>query len=152
MVRNLVLRPQASWAVKRDSWTYIRWYTSPNENFEYCYPHSMRFYSLVSNWSIASCLKQHFIQRNVTSLMTSNCITRYTVANFWRYPIKLRLTKASALECQFWIDILRPLVKSVYQKNNFLISQPKHLLGVLKRTVSMRRFFWTPKTYVETDG
>ena len=35
----------------------------------------------------------------------------------------------------------RPLVKSMYQKINFLISQPKHLLWVLKRTVSMRRFF-----------
>ena len=35
----------------------------------------------------------------------------------------------------------RPLVKSAYQKNNFLISQPKHMLWVLKRTVSMRRFF-----------
>ena len=29
----------------------------------------------------------------------------------------------------------RPLVKSVYQKINFLISQPKHMLWVLKRTV-----------------
>ena len=37
--------------------------------------------------------------------------------------------------------IFRPLVKSAYQKNNFLISQPKHMLWVLKRTVSMRRFF-----------
>ena len=27
------------------------------------------------------------------------------------------------------------------QKNNFLISQPIHMLWVLKRTVSMRRFF-----------
>ena len=26
-------------------------------------------------------------------------------------------------------------------KNNFLISQPKHMLWVLKRTVSMRQFF-----------
>ena len=26
------------------------------------------------------------------------------------------------------------------------------MLWVLKRTVSMRRFFWAPKTYVETDG
>ena len=32
-----------------------------------------------------------------------------------------------------------PLVKSVYQKNNFLISQPKRMLWVLKRTVSMRQ-------------
>ena len=36
---------------------------------------------------------------------------------------------------------LRPIVSSAYQKNNFLISQPKHMLWVLKRTVSMRRFF-----------
>ena len=32
-------------------------------------------------------------------------------------------------------------IKSAYKKNNFLISQPKHMLWVLKRTVSMRRFF-----------
>ena len=35
----------------------------------------------------------------------------------------------------------RPLVKRAYQKINFLISQPKHMLWVLKRTVSMRGFF-----------
>ena len=46
----------------------------------------------------------------------------------------------------------RPLVKSVYHKINFLISQPKHMLWVLKRTISMRRFFWAPKTYFQTDG
>ena len=34
-----------------------------------------------------------------------------------------------------------PLVKSAYQKINFFISQPKHMLRVLKRTVLMRRFF-----------
>ena len=35
----------------------------------------------------------------------------------------------------------RHLVKSAYQNNIFLISQPKLKLCVLKRTVSMRRFF-----------
>ena len=39
-VRNLVLRRRASGAVKRDFRTYIRPYTSPNENVEYGYPHS----------------------------------------------------------------------------------------------------------------
>ena len=39
------------------------------------------------------------------------------------------------------LDRTRPLVKSVHQKIHFLISQPKHMLWVLKRTVSMRRFF-----------
>ena len=31
--------------------------------------------------------------------------------------------------------------KNAYQKIIFLISQPKHMLWVLKRTVSMRQFF-----------
>ena len=37
---NLVLRRRVSGAVKHDFRTYIRRYTSPNENFEYRYPHS----------------------------------------------------------------------------------------------------------------
>ena len=48
--------------------------------------------------------------------------------------------------------IFRPLAKRVYPKFIFLISQQKHMLWVLKRTVSMRRFFWAPKTYDKTDG
>ena len=39
-VGNLALRRRVSGAVKRDFRTYIRRYTSPNENFEYGYPHS----------------------------------------------------------------------------------------------------------------
>ena len=35
----------------------------------------------------------------------------------------------------------RTLVKRVFTKFIFLISQPKHMYWVLKRTVSMRRFF-----------
>ena len=38
------------------------------------------------------------------------------------------------------------------EKNNVLISQPKHMLWVLKRTVSTRRFFWAPKTNIKNDG
>ena len=41
----------------------------------------------------------------------------------------------------------RPADKSV---KSSIISQPQHMLWVLKRTVSMRRFFCTPKTYVQT--
>ena len=39
-VGYLVLWRRASGAVKRDFRTYIRRYTSPNENYEYGYPHS----------------------------------------------------------------------------------------------------------------
>ena len=35
----------------------------------------------------------------------------------------------------------RPPDKSVYWKSFFFISDPKHMLWVLKRTVSMRWFF-----------
>ena len=38
-------------------------------------------------------------------------------------------------------QVYRPPDKSVCLKIVFLISQPKHMLRVLKRTVSMRRFF-----------
>ena len=37
--------------------------------------------------------------------------------------------------------LLRPPDKSAHQKIIFLFSQPKHMLWVLKRTVSMRQFF-----------
>ena len=39
-VRNLVLGQHVSGAIKRDFQMYIRRYTSPNELFEYGYPHS----------------------------------------------------------------------------------------------------------------
>ena len=35
---------------------------------------------------------------------------------------------------------------------NFHVSQSRRLLRLLKRTVSMRRFFWLPKTNLKTDG
>ena len=43
-------------------------------------------------------------------------------------------------------------VESAYQNIIFLISEPKHMLWVPKRTVPIRRFFLAPKTYVQTDG
>ena len=62
MVGILVLRRCAIGAVKCDFLTYIRRYTSQNENFEYTYPHSnMHFCSFVSNWSVASRIMAHII-------------------------------------------------------------------------------------------
>ena len=76
-VGNLVLRGRASGAVKRDFRTYIIRYTSPNENFEYGYPHSNALLHFVSNWSVGSRIKQHVAKRNVTKLMTSNYFRQY---------------------------------------------------------------------------
>ena len=45
-----------------------------------------------------------------------------------------------ACNCDLGDSYCRTLVKSAYRKTNFPISRPKHMLGVLKRTFSMRRF------------
>ena len=66
MVGNFVLRRRASLAVKRNFWPYNRRYTSPNENFEYGYPHSNALFNIYSskaqhfapNWSFVSNVKQ----------------------------------------------------------------------------------------------
>ena len=44
-------------------------------------------------------------------------------------------------ELIFHVGIAGLYLRVVKQANNFLISQPKHMLWVLKRTVSMRQFF-----------
>ena len=54
------------------------------------------------------------------------------VSRIWQFFITSKI---------YMYAIGKPLGKSAYQKINFLISQPKHMLWVLKRTVSMRRFF-----------
>ena len=42
------------------------------------------------------------------------------------------------LQVNFFIIYTSTLVKSAQRKTNFLISQPKHMLWVRKRTVSLR--------------
>ena len=42
---------------------------------------------------------------------------------------------------------ITPLVKSVYQKLNFL----SYYVVDTQKTVSMRQFFWAPKRYFKTD-
>ena len=53
-VGNLVLRRRVSGAVKRDFRTYI---TSPNENYEYGYPHS----NAQLNFSLKKTVKIYFV-------------------------------------------------------------------------------------------
>ena len=62
-VGNLVLRRRVSGAVKRDFRTYIRRYTSPNENFEYGYPHSNALF-----FPLKSQLKCTLLRLNVQRL------------------------------------------------------------------------------------
>ena len=64
-----------------------------------------------------------------------SCAGPYMVTDFYRTVV-------------FQIYCTRPCTK----KSKFLNSQPKHMLRVLKRTVSMGWVFRAPKTYVKSDG
>ena len=76
MVGDLVLRRRVSGAVKRNFRPYNRWYTSPNESFEYGYPHSNALFNIYSskaqhfapNWSFVSKAKQ--LRQPITSDVT----------------------------------------------------------------------------------
>ena len=98
-VGNLVLRLRASGAVKRDFRTYIRRYTSTNENFEYGYSHSnaLRHFDL----KFEHC-KLHLAARHPTKGDVIDDVKLFpTVSNFWRYPIRRRVTNTSSLESYF---------------------------------------------------
>ena len=57
----------------------------------------------------------------------------------------------SNLPCFFFLFYDIMILKSAQVKIIFLISQPKHLLWVFKRALSMRRFFCAPKTNVKNE-
>ena len=92
-VGNFVLRRRVSGAVKHDFRPYIRRYISPNEKFEYGYPHSsvlFNFYTsktlyFVHNVSFVSDVNHYVDQSLATLLLTSGFrryIAGYTVANY----------------------------------------------------------------------
>ena len=62
-VGNLVLRRRVSGAVKRDFRTYIRRYTSPNENFENGYPHSNALLTFPFKKTVKMYLMRLYVQR-----------------------------------------------------------------------------------------
>ena len=62
---------------------------------------------------------------------------------------KIRTYKLQLECCSLQVNKMH--VKSVYQKNIFLISQPKHMLWVLKKPSHWDSSFKRPK-HVKTDG
>ena len=109
-VGNFVLRRRVSGAVKHDFRPYIRRYTTPNEKFEYCYPHSNVLFNykhrkmLCFSRNVSVTYNHDVNQSKATLLMTlgfRRYITEYIVANFLRYPIRRRVTFSSALELYF---------------------------------------------------
>ena len=78
-VGNFVLQRRVSGAVKHDFRPYIQRYTSPNENFEYGYPHSVVLFNyftsktlyFVQNISFVSDVNHYVDQSLATLLLTS---------------------------------------------------------------------------------
>ena len=66
-VGNFVLRRRVSGAVKHDFRTYIRRYTSPNDKFEYGYPHSNVLFNMYTSKQ-GICLKNISCMSDVYSL------------------------------------------------------------------------------------
>ena len=106
MVGNFVLWWRVGRAIKHNFRPYNRRYTSPNDNFEYGYPHSNALNNIylsktqyfAPNWSFVSNVKQ--LCQQATSLMTTvlwQCIAEFTDTNSWRYPVRRHVTFASAL-------------------------------------------------------
>ena len=87
---------------KCDFRTYIRRYTVPNGNFEYGYPHSNALLQFCLKFerckpcNVARHQTKYGVINNVKMFL--QYIAGYTVANFWRYPIRSRVAKGSALE------------------------------------------------------
>ena len=84
----------------------------------------------------------HFTHHIKTALMvTGGTLSKCSKTLYYK---KLLETYKPVGKYQFAMACIRALVMSAYKVINCLISQPKHMLWVHKRTVSMRRFFGAP--------
>ena len=105
---------------------------------------SLFCYSLLCVHSSFAIILKRKIKLVAVILLSNRCIV--TINVLWLF---LTVTWVGL---QYVIVVLsdhsRSPDTSAYHKIIFLISQPKHMLWVLKRTVSMRRFFCAPKIYV----
>ena len=90
----------------------------------------------------------------MSSLFAYKINVQLKVENKWLHPATQYLEMDSSFKRWLYIEnaTKKPLDKSAKSKINFLITQQKDMLWVLKRTISMRWFFWAPKTSVKTDG
>ena len=81
-VGNLVLWRRASGAVKRDFRLYIRRYTSPNEYFEYGYPHSNALLQIL--FKLKRC-RAHNASHHPTKCDIINDVKLFPIVYCWIY-------------------------------------------------------------------
>ena len=76
-------------------------------------------------------------------------VTKIFVLSIFEWPFYTGFTVTSKNSFHYLCSVIyRPPDKRAELNINFLISQPKHMLWVLKRFVSMRRSFGATKTHV----
>ena len=103
-------------------------------------PILLPFCSFISNWSVTACHRTKCdVIFNDVKMFPAVYITGYNVANFWLYPIRSHITKATALELWFF---------SYSQEKNHNSNAPEHVFWVFKRVISLRWLFLVPTAYV----
>ena len=96
-----------------------------------------------------------FVNSGDTDKMPQHASSRRMRQFIWVCTVcldNLVLQRNKHITCDPSIYTIYHQARTPPPKNKFLISQPKHMLWVLKRTVSMRRLFWAPKIYAKADG
>ena len=113
-VGNLVLRRRASGVVKCDFRTYIRRYTSPNENFECGHPHSNAF--LLFTLKFERC-KLHRVARHQTECDVINDDKLFLTV-YHRIYCRKFLTLFNQTSC-YKIKCIRIFSNSLFASCNF---------------------------------
>ena len=102
------------------------------------------------DWPVTRQLtKSLFFKVKIAAFLTKSLTIFIMFVNFLHIDHKIKEMVLCAFRSE---PAWGPLKRVSNWKLLFLIFHPKHMLWVLKRTVSMRRFFWAPKTHVQTDG
>ena len=140
IVGNFVLRQRVSGAIKHNFWPYNRWYTSPNEHFEYGYPHSNALFNIYSskaqhfppNWSFVSNIKQ--LRQPITSDVTYD-VGAQTVYRriYWRKFLTLSSQTSSYIRKCIRITVIIKHTKDICFFLHILVHQMKTIQKLLDK-------------------
>ena len=100
-----------------------------------------------------NCIKERVLlrtQNKCFELMVRNLLNNFVNLDQWLIllPLCMQVSDDNNTVMIEFTPTIPHYSMATQIKINFLISNTKHMLLVLKRTVSMRRFFWKPKTNV----
>ena len=159
-VGNFVLLRLVSGAVEHDFRPYIRRFTSPNENFEYGYPHSnvlVNFYTsktlyFVKNVSFVSDINHCVDQSVLATLLLTSGLRRYIAGYTCRKFLTLSIRTSRYIhKCIRILNILlqmsKKVIKDFYNANKPLYVYPlylKRLVSILLKANILNIFSFIP--------